>query len=370
MRKAGTPLAILVPMTSSSHRRRLVPKAAIIAAVVIVLVIAGAVTASVLVANSRLVTVPGVEGLPGEVAEETIITEGLTFELGGTRVSVDVPAGQVISQDPPADTLVEPGAVVTVILSVGPQSFEVPDLVGSSVDGARDALVALGLTVVTESVSAETTAAIVLEMYPAPGSRVSPGDEVRLSVPGGSGEGDVLLPFDLAGATVLLDPAPVPEGVTGDVTMEISRRLQSLLEAAGAKVTTTRASSGDTTLEWRVSAAQASTADIVIGIDVAATGTPGITVYHLGAAADAQYELSSLKYAQSVTRAATLPTLTVNATGPAEEPVLTAFPGTGIRVQVGAADASSDAALFADPSWADQVARAIYRGVGPALEDS
>lgn len=357
-------------MTQAPHRRRLIPKTAIIAAVVIVVLIAGAVTASVLVARSRLVAVPGVTGVPGAVAEETILAEGLGYELSGTRVSVDVPEGQVISQDPAAGSLVRPGTVVTVVLSVGPQSFEVPDLVGSSVDGARDALTALGLTVVTEAVSAETTQAIVLEMYPAPGSRVSPGDEIRLSVPGGSGETDALLPYDLAGVTVLLDPAPVPEGIPGDVTMEIGRRLQSLLEAAGAKVTTTRAATGGTTTEWRASAAEASTADMLIGIDVASAGTPGITVYHMGPDADAQYELSSLKYAQAVTRAATLPTLTVNETGPIDDQVLGAFPGTGIRVQVGVADASSDSALFGDPAWADQVARAIYRGVGPTLEDN
>lgn len=356
-------------MTHAPHRRRLIPKAAIIAAVVIVVVLAGAVTAALLVARSRLVAVPSVQGLPGEVAEESIIVEGLAYELGGTRVSIDVPEGQVISQDPPAGTYVKPGTVVTVVLSVGPQSFEVPDLVGSSVDGARNALTALGLTVVTEAVSAETTEAIVLEMYPAPGARVSPGDEIRLSVPGGSGETDVLLPYDLAGVTVLLDPAPVPEGVPVDVTMEVGRRLQSLLEAAGATVTSTRAAAGGTTVEWRVSAVQASTADLLIGIDVAAAGTPGLTVFHVGPAADAQYELLSLKYAQSVTRAATLPTLTVNATGPTDDEVLSAFNGTGFRVQVGAADAPSDASLFADPAWADQVARAIYRGVGPGLSD-
>lgn len=356
-------------MANASHRRRLVPKAAIVASAVIVVLIAGAITASVLVARSRLVEVPAVEGLPGEVAEETLGAEGLQYQLDGTRVSVDVPAGQVISQDPPEGAMVKPGSVVKVVLSVGPQSFEVPDLVGSPVDGARDALTALGLNVVTEAVSAETTAAIVLEMYPAPGSRVSPGDEIRLSVPGGSGETDVLLPYDLTGVAVMLDPAPAPQGVSGDVTMEVSRRLRSLLEAAGATVTTTRAPAGETTIEWRMSSVQSSTADILIGIDVGATGSPGITVYHLGPAADAQHELSSLKYAQAVTRAATLPTLTVNETGPVEDQVLGVFSGTGIRVRLGVADSPSDVALFADPAWADQVARAIYRGVGPTLED-
>jgi N-acetylmuramoyl-L-alanine amidase len=60
----------------------------------------------------------------------------------------------------------------------------------------------------------------------------------------------------------------------------------------------------------------------------------------------------------------------VNEPSTSDEAVLTAFPGVGIIVQVGSADAPSDAALFADPTWADQVARAIYRGVGPTLSDS
>lgn len=357
-------------MTQTPHRRRLVPRAAIVASVVIVFVISAAVAASLMVARSRLVEVPAVAGLPAKAAQQTIESEGLVYELGGTRVSPTVPSGQVITQDPDPGTLLDPGSVVTVVLSVGPQTFKVPDLIGSSLDGARDALTALGLTVVVESVSSDTTETVVLEMYPAPGAPVSPGDEIRLSVPGGSDQADVLLPYDLTGKTVLLDPSPAVPGADVDAGMEVSRRLQALFEAAGAEVASTRSGPGGPEPTDRVTTAGSSGADIVVGIDVATAGDGGLRVLYLPAGGDAAREAASKAYAQSITRAASLPTLVVREPAPSDDPVLAAFPRTGVRVEIGATSVDADRALFRDPNWADQVARAIYRGVGPALSGS
>lgn len=353
-------------MAQTSRRRRLVPRAAIIASIVIVLLITAATVASVTVARSRLVKVPAVAGLPASAAQETIEAGGLAYELSGTRVSSTVPSGQVITQDPEPGTLLDPGAVVSVVLSVGPQTFEVPDLVGSSLDGARDALSALGLTVVVESVSSETTEAVVLEMYPAPGAAVSPGDEVRLSVPGNAERTGVLLPYDLSGTSVLLDPLPAGAGSDTDAAMEVARRLQALLEAAGAAVSTTRSPGAVPTPADRTASAAASAADILIGIDVGRGGSGGLRVLYTQAT-DGQVAADSRVYALAITRAASLPTLVVGEPAQVSDNVLGAFPGAGVRVIIGDSSNEADRALFSDPAWADQVARAIYRGVGPAL---
>jgi N-acetylmuramoyl-L-alanine amidase len=282
---------------------------------------------------------------------------------------VTIPAGQVISQDPSAGTLLDPGSAVSVVVSAGPQTFVVPDLVGSTMQGATDALTALGLRVVTQEASSEATPGVVLEMFPAPGASVSAGDEIRLMVPGGSGaEQETLLPYDLRGATILIDPLPAPGSATGDVPMEIARRLRSLLEAAGATVTVTRTGASEAgTPAIRTAAAESSAADLFVGIDLGASGVPGLRVYHLPPEAEEPYAADSLKHARAITRAANLPGLIVNEPLPTSDPVLGAFGRTGVRVVVGDGTVDSDRSRFTDPAWADQIARAIYRGLGTTL---
>lgn len=350
-------------MMETSHRPRLIPRSTIIAGIVIVALIAVALGGAYFVARSRLVPVTDVTGLPEDTAITLLEERGLVARQDGTQVSVSVPVGAVISQDPGPDVLVEPGSTVTYIVSAGPQSFVVPDLVGSPLEGARDVLIALGFDVVVETVqSEETTVAVVLEMYPAPGASASVGDRIRLVVPGEPTPGDVLLPYDLSGLAVLLDPQPAPPGLAADASLEVARRLRALLEAAGATVTSTRADSGAPVgIEARETSATASTAALLIGIDVGSRAIPGVRVQYTDGG---DRGISSLRYARAITRAAALPGLVVGEPTVAEERVLSAFKGTGVRVVVGDAEAQADRARFADPAWADQVARAIYRGVG------
>lgn len=352
-------------MTETSKRPRLIPKTAIIAAVVIVVLLIGAAAGAYLVSRSRLIRTPDVTGLPSDTAKARLRDLGLGFKISGTQVSVDVPVGAVISQSPAPAARLARGSSVTVVISAGPQSFVVPDLIGSPVDGAREVLDALGFTVVIETVSSDTTTPVVLEMFPAPGTSVSVGDEIRLTIPGDGSTSEGLLPYDLKGVLVLLDPAPSPSDLPVDATMEVARRLRSLLEAAGATVTSTRSATGTATSPTeRQASAEGSTADVFIGIDIATAGKPGITVLY--PAGDARTR-ESLEYARAITRAATLPSLVVNEPAESSDPVLGVFPRTGVRVVVGDDAVSADRQKFSDPAWADQVARAIYRGVGTAL---
>jgi hypothetical protein len=355
-------------MAETPHRPRLIPQTTIIAAAVIVVLIAGAIGASFLVSRSRLLEVPDVVGLPAVAAEATVLEAGLSFRTLGTRVSLDVPAGSVISQDPPPGTTLRPGDPVGVFVSAGRQTFVVPDLIGSPVEGAREVLSALGFEVVIQMRPSDTTAAVVIEMFPAPGTAVSAGDTIRLTVPGEAADGDTLLPYDISGTSILLDPTVVDASVTSDAPMEVARRLRALLEAAGATVTSTRPASGTApTAEERAEAVRTSTADLFVGIDIGSSGAPGLYVLHLPeGAADAPRALSE-RYARSITRAATLPTLVVNEPQPSDDAILATFPGAGVRIMLGDAGVEADRARFTDPAWADQVARSIYRGIGTVL---
>ncbi|MDZ4178306.1 MAG: hypothetical protein U1E29_03585, partial [Coriobacteriia bacterium] len=96
-------------------------------------------------------------------------------------------------------------------------------------------------------------------------------------------------------------------------------------------------------------------------------GEPGLKVFHLPGG-DTAREAASLAHARAITRAASLPGLVVLEPSVTNDAVLGAFAGPGVRVVVGSTSADSDRARFADPAWSDQVARAIYRGVGTVLQ--
>jgi hypothetical protein len=352
-------------MTDVTARRRLIPRTAIVAGMVSALIIVLAIAAAVLVARSRLVVVPDVVGLADETARARTVDATLVYEVMSTEVSVDVPAGSVISQDPRPGAEVTPGTTLAVVLSAGPQTVTVPDLVGTDVDDATRALETLGLDVTVETASSEITATVVLEMHPAPGATVSVGDAIRLVVPG-EGSTDVLLPYDLTGMVFVLDPLPATPTDSFDVAIDVARRLQSLLKAGGATVTVTRAATETApTPASRAAAARASGATVLIGIDLGRTGTAGLRVlYTPGITGDVTRAEESRTLAASITRAARLPGFVVNEPLETSDAVASGFAGTAVRVVVADAAAESDRARMIDPTWADLVARAIYRGVG------
>ena len=107
-----------------------------------------------LVASSGItltVHVPNVVGMTLSKAEEAITAAGLTLAKGGTLYpsSEVIPAGQVISQNPPAETVVTKGSSVTLSISTGPQLIPVPDVLGMSLSKAGEAITAAGLTIGT-----------------------------------------------------------------------------------------------------------------------------------------------------------------------------------------------------------------------------
>lgn len=355
-------------MTEPVRRPRLIPKTTIVAAAVIVVLVASAIGVAFLVSRSRMVEAPDVTGLSLDEAEAVLTEAGLRPQPSGTRVSVDVKAGHVIAQVPAPGSRLERGSPVGLIVSAGPQTYEVPDLIGSAVDGARQALEALGFTVRIETVSSETTEAVVLEMFPAPGAKVAIGDTIRLKVPGDVSTSDVLMPYDLQGVAVLLDPQPVPAASGAEAPMEIARRLQALLEAAGATVSTTRQPGAEPlSPEERQAAIDASSAAVLVGIDIGNSGVPGIVVQHMPQDDAESRARESLRIARAITRAAALPGLTINEPAPLVDASLAGFKGAGIRCIVGDSAVAADVARFTDPAWADQLARAIYRGIGTSL---
>lgn len=367
----GIPLAILANMPEKTTRRTLVPRTTIIAVTVSLAVVLLAVLAASLVATSRLIEVPDVTGMDTAEAKSLVSERGLALEIASTQVSVSVPAGEIISQEPSAGVMIDPGGLVRVVVSAGRQSVDVPDVVGMDVDAARSRLEDLGLVVRIDTTASETTRTIVLEVYPAPGVALAVGDAVRLTIPGGSSTSDVLLPYDLAGLAIAIDPIPARVTDSSDAAMDVARRLSSLLEAAGANVSITRSATETVpTPVSRTEVIRSSGATVLVGLDVGRTGTAGVRVlYPPSVSGDPARTEESLQLARAITRAARLPGFAVNEPGETTDVVVAGFAGTGVRVIVADGAAESDRARMIDPAWADVMARAIYRGIGTRFGD-
>jgi len=136
---------------------------------------------SVVVAE-ELAKVPSVTGLSLVDAGKHLEEKGYKLQAGDAVANATVPQGQIISQNPPADTPAEKGKTVTVQVSAGAAEVEVPKVMGLSVNNAKTALEKLGLEAEVRWVSlAETPTFIVLNQKPKPREKLKPGSKVQIT---------------------------------------------------------------------------------------------------------------------------------------------------------------------------------------------
>jgi hypothetical protein len=215
------------PPAPGTRRRPLVPRWAYYAT-------GGALLASVAIAVlvyfvslSAIVRVPSVQGLDRVAATTRLQEVGLRLVVGDKRFSDTVPAGLVVGQTPAPGAKVSDGALVTVSISAGTESFAMPDVTGMPLEKARRLLRERGLAVDMETAVSDQPQGTVVESFPAPGVMVSAGDSVRVTVAAGGSSSGTLLPTDLTGKTIVLDPAPMPKGSGSDTALDVARRLRA-----------------------------------------------------------------------------------------------------------------------------------------------
>jgi beta-lactam-binding protein with PASTA domain len=129
------------------------------------------------------ITVPNVIGMPFESAESTL--QGVGFAVSREDVDdADQPEGVVVGQNPAAGTQQGKGSVITLQVSKGPKTSQVPDVTSLTVADATAQLTQSGFDVqpVEEIVDAEELDGKVLSQDPEGGSNAEQGTSVVIVV--------------------------------------------------------------------------------------------------------------------------------------------------------------------------------------------
>lgn len=329
-------------------------------------VIVLAVAAVLTVTSLSRVAVPDVVGESMGTARSRLEQVGLRTTVAERRFSM-LPRDQVIEQDPGADTQLQRGDTVRLVVSAGSEEFPMPDVVGDGLALARGTLEARGLVVVVEQIVSETTSDTVLSTTPSAGAVVRTGDTVRVQVAVSQTPGVTLQPYRLNGVDVVVDAAPPPAGTggeTADTSMEVARRLRALLEASGASVTMLRSTGTSSTLDAdRAKAAAETSATVAVGFVVASQGDPGRIVSTEGASVTGQ-ESPSADFAQQLVTELNRAAPPVESAEGRSDVVLQSTRAPWARVLLGVSSVRQDENRFADPTWVDSVAQAVYTAIG------
>jgi serine/threonine-protein kinase len=131
----------------------------------------------------RQVSVPDVVGLTQQEAQQTLGNRG--FQFSATEEGSDsADPGTVLSQDPPAGTSTDPGALVALVVARAIPTVDVPDLTGQPGQAAADTLTAAGLEPRTSLQDTTDPAedGVVLDQRPAAGTQAKEGAPVRIFV--------------------------------------------------------------------------------------------------------------------------------------------------------------------------------------------
>jgi serine/threonine-protein kinase len=128
---------------------------------------------------------PNVVGLTQDQA--TNLLNGFTINFQHAPDS-HIPKDRIASQLPLATSKVQKGSSVTLTISDGPGNTLIPtDLVGKSLEDARNELASVGLIISqTTAVDSNQAPGVVISISPAPGTTISAGSGVTLQISSGN----------------------------------------------------------------------------------------------------------------------------------------------------------------------------------------
>ena len=135
------------------------------------------------------VTIPDIAGKSELEASNTLTKAGFEVEISETEVASDeIEKGYVVKTSPQIGKLVKQGSTVTLFLSSGENSFEIPDYIGKNYIEAKTLLeneYEVNVMVLKKTVSEEDKfeTDTVIEMNPAVGEKVKKGSTITIYIP-------------------------------------------------------------------------------------------------------------------------------------------------------------------------------------------
>jgi eukaryotic-like serine/threonine-protein kinase len=126
------------------------------------------------------IPVPKVVGMSEEKAASLLSTAGFVVKRS-TDYSDTVPRGDVIGQAPAPKSKLQPGQAVTIVVSLGPKTFQIQSFLGMSETEAVAAIRALGLVPAVLPVPGATGHTVVSQL-PGAGSTVKAGQTITIYV--------------------------------------------------------------------------------------------------------------------------------------------------------------------------------------------
>ncbi|NVM57844.1 MAG: PASTA domain-containing protein [Desulfobacterales bacterium] len=151
------------------------------------LLVAGAggyLTLKLIVRSEDVVVVPDLVGKDVVYALEVLTDLGLNMKVGGFEYRANVPKNHVAYQDPRPGAEIKKDRDVRIIMSKGPQTVVVPNVVGMDVRQASIIMEENGLShgAVSRTFSQGAERGEVISQSPLPGSVVARGDPLALLI--------------------------------------------------------------------------------------------------------------------------------------------------------------------------------------------
>ena len=135
------------------------------------------------------VTLPDVTGQTEDAARRSLEQCGLTVSTR-TEHSTDVDEGHVISMSPEAGSQVSKTTTITLTISMGAETIDVPNVTGMSESNARSALQEAGFQVSSSTQESSTVEKGVVISY-SPSGKADKGSTISIVVSSGTSEVDV-----------------------------------------------------------------------------------------------------------------------------------------------------------------------------------
>jgi len=166
------------------------------------------------------VQVPNLIGLTQKAATDKLVALGLPQDIQ-YRKDESVPEGKVIEQEPNRDTYVDPGTTVTIYVSSGAPTVQIPFVAGQNKNDVRDLLEgsAYNFEVTLKEEESDEEKGTVIRTDPAAGEAVPLGSEVTVFYSDGPEKiPDVVGMQQAEAEQAIRDAGFIPDVVTSDDT--------------------------------------------------------------------------------------------------------------------------------------------------------